>query len=507
MSFDRRRFLQLAAGWLLAVPGRRASGTQVVTGSLAARVHRQTRNTRTSFLKQLWPSGPRPRRAKPYVGLPRVPLPLVMSEGARLSDVVRAFAPADALVHTPLSLEALGRLLHLTNGITLPEPFPLRAAPSAGALYAGEVYVVAERVTGLEPGVYSYHVPTHRLARLVRGSHSDVVAGAVERPAAIESAPAFVLLTNVFFRYTHRYRERGYRYALIDTGHIGENLRLAAAEEGLGIVSPLRFHDDALNALLQIDGRKEAVCALHAIGAPAVSGERPVVRSFVETGPSALGLRECEAFHAATKLVPGKATAVPVAPTRAVTRQARVLPQRESPTATASWAIAERRSAERFLDEKIALADLSFLLDLARGNAAASLAPGIELRVVAHRVAGLPPGLYRHVPGAGLAHARTGDLREAMLDACLGQDKAESAAVGFAMVADLERASTAGDRPYRDLLIEAGAVAQRLYLAAEAIGLAARNLAAFYDDDLNALIGVDGKREAVVHLTMVGAGN
>ncbi len=122
-------------------------------------------------------------------------------------------------------------------------------------------------------------------------------------------------------------------------------------------------------------------------------------------------------------------------------------------------------------------------------------------------MAGLPPGLYRYVPGAGLAHVRTGELRKAMLDACLGQDKAESAAVGFAMVADLGRASTAGDRAYRDLLIEAGAVAQRLYLAAEAIGLAARNLAAFWDDDLNALLDVDGKREAVVHLTMVGAGN
>ena len=75
------------------------------------------------------------------------------------------------------------------------------------------------------------------------------------------------------------------------------------------------------------------------------------------------------------------------------------------------------------------------------------------------------------------------------------------------MVADLERASAAGDRAYRDLLVEAGAVAQRLYLAAEANGLAARDLAAFYDDDLNALPGVDGKREAGVHLTMVGAGN
>ncbi|MCZ6782000.1 MAG: nitroreductase, partial [Proteobacteria bacterium] len=59
----------------------------------------------------------------------------------------------------------------------------------------------------------------------------------------------------------------------------------------------------------------------------------------------------------------------------------------------------------------------------------------------------------------------------------------------------------------RDLLIEAGAIAQRAYLAAEAIGLTARNLASFVDDRLNALCGFDGRRQAVLHLTVVGRGD
>ena len=66
---------------------------------------------------------------------------------------------------------------------------------------------------------------------------------------------------------------------------------------------------------------------------------------------------------------------------------------------------------------------------------------------------------------------------------------------------------SARTRLYRDLLLEAGAIGQRLYLAAEAAGLAARNLAAFVDDDLNRLVGLDGRREAVVHLTMAGPGD
>ena len=75
------------------------------------------------------------------------------------------------------------------------------------------------------------------------------------------------------------------------------------------------------------------------------------------------------------------------------------------------------------------------------------------------------------------------------------------------MVARLAQAvSLTGDRSYRDLLLESGRIGQRLYLAAEAAGLVARNLAAFTDDELNQLVGLDGRREAVIHLTMLGHG-
>ncbi len=484
--------------------------------SLARRVHRETRNTLTGSLgRRIWPSGPPPSRAKPYPSALRLRLPRAVFEGgANLAEAVRRFAPAEGVEETPISVKTLGRLLHLTNGITAPGGLPLRAAPSAGALYAGEVYVVAQNVEGLWAGVYSYHVPTHTLLRLASGSLAPRVAGAVERPATIASAPAFVLLTNVFLRYAHRYGDRAYRYALIDTGHLGENLRLAAAAEELGVASPLRFRDDVLNEMLGLDGRDEAVCALHAIGTPARAGARPVAAPLVEAARSPHFARESglagpEAFHAGTKLVPGAPPAMrPQIVTRATATGRLALPQRESSKATVSWAITERRSAELFRDETIALADLSFLLELAQGNAAAALAPWIELRLVAHRVAELERGVYRYTrEGHRLSVIQTGDRRGAMRRACLGQEKAESAAVGFAMVADLAGASRAGDRAYRDLLIEAGAVGQRLYLAAEAIGLAARNLAAFYDGPLNGLLGVDGEREAVVHLTMVGAGS
>jgi SagB-type dehydrogenase family enzyme len=102
---------------------------------------------------------------------------------------------------------------------------------------------------------------------------------------------------------------------------------------------------------------------------------------------------------------------------------------------------------------------------------------------------------------------RRGDLRADVIRACLRQKKAGKAAVASFMVGRIADASARwGRRSYRQLLIESGEIAQRIYLAAEAMGLAARNLSAFYDDELNDLLGFDGRREAVLHLTVFGSG-
>ena len=77
--------------------------------------------------------------------------------------------------------------------------------------------------------------------------------------------------------------------------------------------------------------------------------------------------------------------------------------------------------------------------------------------------------------------------------------------MAFFVVGHLRHAiETLGDRMYRDLLIEAGSIGQRIYLAAEAAGLAARNFAAFRDDALNRLLDLDGGKRAILHLILAG---
>jgi SagB-type dehydrogenase family enzyme len=514
---DRREFLRLAAGAAAGFGASPASASELAAAadSLALRVHRATRNTRAGAIGRALRRGRWSARAGRRPGTDRTALPAIDApSGPPLAGVVQRFAPAGRLGPGEIALGTLARLLHLTNGITRPGDVPLRAAPSAGALYAGEVYVVAARVAGLDPGAYAFDPFGPDLVRVSASARLAAVAAALEAPESIARAPVCILLTNVFERYTQRYANRGYRYALIDTGHIGENLRLAAASEGLATCSPLRFHDRALNRLLGCDGRAEAVCAIHGVG-PSAAGAKPAPGQRLFEAHAAAGFvaeaggSEPERYHAATSLVPGEASPSEAATElRGAAADGRALPERAPPTTSVAASIVERRSAAYFEPGSLALADLGFLLRCAQGNAAAAQAAGIELRVLAHRVDGLEPGIHRYLPESHrLVPVAIGrDIADDTRSACVGQERAGSAAAGFAMLADLASCGSGRDRRYRDLLIESGAIGQRVYLAAESIGLAARNLAAFFDDELNALLRADGRSQAVVHLTMVGPG-
>ena len=500
MRIDRRGFMRVLAATTAWLAGGNARAAEP---EWTCEIHQQTRNTRLGPVgRKWWPTSRKWRRVKAYAGHERIALPAPTSPGERpLVDVIDGFQVADGFAKQPLGLAELSRLLQFTNGVTQ-KPI-LRAAPSAGALYAGEIYVIAQRVTGLEPGVYYYAPPGHALVPIRSGPRIDAVSGALERPGQLSSAPAVVLLTNVFGRYGWRYANRAYRYALIDTGHIGENLRLAARSAGLVDTAPLRFHDERLSELLGIDGRREAVCAVHAVGHAGQETPSPRVRSFSEVKSAPAGWGDTERYHASSCLVEG-AHVASNADVRTAT--ARGAPLTLRPPQTVETCIRNRRSAQRFADRKLPRDVLDWILDAAVGHPALTRALNVELLLAVHRVAALEPGLYRYQAGsARLVSLRKADLRESLVRSCLGQDKAGACAVAFFVVGNLRPAIEAlGERGYRDLLIEAGGIGQRIYLAAEAAGLAARNLAAFRDDDLNGLLDLDRRERAVLHLTLAG---
>ena len=121
----------------------------------------------------------------------------------------------------------------------------------------------------------------------------------------------------------------------------------------------------------------------------------------------------------------------------------------------------------------------------------------IQLYLYAHRVDGLQPGVYRLWPErAELEQIKSGDQRVAAAGLSLGQDLAGNACVAFSMIGDLERAARAhGDRGYRYVHFEAGAIGHRLYLAAEALGLGATGIGAFYDEEVHRYLNLRPSRD------------
>jgi len=153
-----------------------------------------------------------------------------------------------------LSIEEVGQLLWAAQGITHPAGY--RAAPSAGALYPLEVYLVVRDVEGLEPGVYKYHVKTHSLTIVTKASPGKSPVYELYQAAlsqeCIQRAHINIVLGAVFERTTSKYRERGYRYVYMEAGHAAQNVLLQAEALGLGGVVVGAFYDEMVRSALSM---------------------------------------------------------------------------------------------------------------------------------------------------------------------------------------------------------------------------------------------------------------
>jgi SagB-type dehydrogenase family enzyme len=151
----------------------------------------------------------------------------------------------------PVSLEELSQLLWAAQGITEPVR-GFRTAPSAGATFPFEVYVVAGRVTGLDAGIYKYDYRHHRLHLLREGDFRSDLAGSALGQSSITDGAVNIVLTAIYERTTQRYGDRGVRYVHMEAGHIAQNVFLQAVALDLGSVPIGAFSDENVGEMLGI---------------------------------------------------------------------------------------------------------------------------------------------------------------------------------------------------------------------------------------------------------------
>lgn len=163
----------------------------------------------------------------------------------------------------PLTLENLSQVLWAAQGIT-EERWKHRAAPSAGALYPMDVFVIVRKggVETIEAGIYKYIPDGHYLQTKAEGDFNAELRKVGFSQTFFAESPVCLVLTAEPVRTTWKYGERGNRYIHFEAGHIAENIQLLGESLGLSVGLVGAFKDDSVSNLLKL---KKGVVPLYII--------------------------------------------------------------------------------------------------------------------------------------------------------------------------------------------------------------------------------------------------
>lgn len=162
---------------------------------------------------------------------------------------------------SPLSSSDISQLLWAAQGIT-DKQRGLRAAPSAGALYPLELYVVAGYVDGLEPGIYKYDQQKHGIAKIEDGDYRGELSKMALSQEWVEKAPASLVICAVYERVTRKYGQRGEQYVHMEVGAVAENVYLQATSLDIGTVFVGAFRDEDVQKVLRAPRNEKPLCIM-----------------------------------------------------------------------------------------------------------------------------------------------------------------------------------------------------------------------------------------------------
>lgn len=150
-----------------------------------------------------------------------------------------------------LSINHISQLLWSAQGITNERGF--RTAPSAGATFPLEMFLVVNNVDGLKKGLYHYDPHQHSLRFMREEDLAEPLSKACLGQRMLREGAAVLIFAAEFERTTARYGERGIRYVHNEIGHASQNVHLQAAVLDLGTVVIGAYRDEEVEALLQLD--------------------------------------------------------------------------------------------------------------------------------------------------------------------------------------------------------------------------------------------------------------
>ncbi len=464
---------------------------------------------------------------KDYPGVAPLSLPSNLSlPEEKLTDLLKSEQVGEPVVE--MDVEALSLILRLAHTLTAKArsaggDYYFRSVASAGALYPTELYTATHSVRGLEDGLYHFAIHRHCLYPIRTQDVSSHVVRFTQTPDNRVPHLTF-FLTAIFFRSAWKYRDRSYRYHLLDTGHLVENLVLALKALGRPAHISYEFDDSSVNQLLGLDERKEVCLAVvHVLGTDSMA-DAPVegmaelpgeMRSASQVAAKEMDYPAVQEFHqASTSLIPE------VGSKPEMRHELGVVPETWTKCIRPStWpeimhyseALYKRRSRRNFVREPLNKDHVGALIDSICTEDSAYSTGGTEyhrplaIGLLAGDVEDLESGFYLlDTTGASLGLVTSGGFIESMAHICLDQQWLANAAAHFLFLTNLDVMDrTWGARGYRYAMLTAGRMGQRLYVAATAMGMGCCGIGALYDGEAAELLGLN-EASKLLYLVAVG---
>src|SRR5213080_1665913 len=445
----------------------------------------------------------KPAQFKEYKNLASIALPRNFPRPEKNSIKAIAGERQETVVQQ-IDMGVLSELLFFSAGLTRKMRFGkefhyMRAASATGALYPIELYVICDRIPGLEAGVYHFNPLHFSLAKLREGDYRAALDYAGSSDSL--SAPLTLAFTSLAWRNAWKYEARSYRHWFWDSGVIAANLLATSNSAGLSTKVVLGFVDSEIDELLGLEAKKEATVALAVVGIDhnpkALRLHQPIPRLALESNPlsseevdypiiwetnEASQLRsksEAEAWVKSLRLSKGTIpTTSPAFPLRA---------WEEDLSPPLDEVILIRGSARKFAREPISFDRLSTILQTSATKIPLDFLPDnetlIDFYLIANDVQGLPPGSYFYnVNTNSVEQLKVLKNRSMSGYLCLGQQLFSDASVVFFLMTGLSSVlKSLGNRGYRAAQFEAGVRAGKIYLSSYAVGIGASG-STFFDD-------------------------
>ena len=423
-------------------------------------------------------------------------------------DLNSLFVPSDSIeIRQGFSFETLSRLLFLACGATKTAhaggvPFSFRTIPSAGALYPCHLYMAVSSMDGLETGLYYCDMIQGFLGLIQKGENSN---------REKKDFSCYFIVTGEFFKSAWKYRERAFRYILLDSGHLIENLSLAIKASGLKFSISYDFDDEELSQLLSLDQTREVPLACVTAGY-----DERIIKDLEASGPTLTGPRAREKKPLSKPIAYpllqdaynlGKPVLISKNPGCRNSQELKAQFQKTVPLSDFTDlpvridymdAVIRRRSRRNFASRELAADTAGALIKMASslfGGEDKGIDPYLEFGISCRNVQDMEEGVYLFSKDrSAFVQISTGSHQNALSRVCLDQKWVSNAGLNFLFMANLSGLEKGlGPRGYRYLLMHSGRIGQRIYLAAAGLKLGCCGVGALYDEEAQTLFKLNHK--------------